>query len=89
MATVRVVQQPILGRRARPLCRLPVLTRDSIPGPLAGSHVDVVSDASFVAGAGPLRAADVYNGETFDANLTTPVGGPGIESGGGAWGRPH
>ena len=37
-----------------------------------GDHIDVVSDPTFTAGSGALVAADVYNGETFIANRSTP-----------------
>jgi hypothetical protein len=37
-----------------------------------GEHFDLVSDESFTAAPGPMTAADIYNGETYVANRTTP-----------------
>jgi hypothetical protein len=38
----------------------------------SGAHVDVVSDESWQGARGPLVQADVYQGETYDANLSMP-----------------
>ena len=37
-----------------------------------GTHVDVVSDTAFTSGAGAMAAADIYNGETWNASKATP-----------------
>lgn len=37
-----------------------------------GSEETVVSDAQWRAATGPIRASDIYNGETYDARLERP-----------------
>ena len=37
-----------------------------------GTHVDVVSDESWLGGNGPLVKADIYGGEAYNASRTTP-----------------
>lgn len=53
-----------------------------------GTSTTVTTDASWKVASGPIRADDLYHGETYDARLT-PSGwdGPGFDD--GAWSAPQ
>ena len=60
-----IIGQNLYGRRTRLLAQLHVFYAD-------GSSDIVVSDRSWTAGFGPILAADLYAGETYDARLGVP-----------------
>ena len=64
-----IIGQNLYGRQTRLLAQLHVFYAD-------GSSEIVASDGTWTAGFGPILAADLYAGETYDARLGTRRLGP-------------